>query len=142
MVSFSISRKENKSYFVTNRNNNSWIISDKSPTKINTVTSPKMKSPSTPDELSIIDNSMLTRKKQQRNKTPTPVTPKSFTYKAKEVSKKHLFSNDLFLQEEIMFLRKNQTINKITETLLQQISTFTTTCIHNCPPSDKLGSTQ
>ena len=40
-----------ESYFVTNSNNNSWIISDKSPTKINTVTSPKMKSPSTPDEL-------------------------------------------------------------------------------------------
>ena len=45
---------------------------DKSPTKINTVTSPKMKSPSTPDELSIIDNAMLTRTKQQPSKTPTP----------------------------------------------------------------------
>ena len=141
-VIFNKPKAKPESYFVTNRNSNSWIISDKSPTKINTVTSPKMKSPSTPDELSIIDNSMLTRKKQQRNKTPTPVTPKSFTYKANEVSKKHLFSNDLFLQEEIMFLRKNETINKITETLLQQISTFTTTCIHNCPPSDKFGSTQ
>ena len=82
MVSFSISRKENKSYFVTNRNNSSWIISDKSPTKINTVISTKMKTHSTPDELSIIDNSMLTRKKQQRSKTPTPVTPKTSTYKA------------------------------------------------------------
>ena len=92
MVSFSISRKENKSYFVTNRNNNSWIISDKSPTKINTTTSPKVKSLSTPDELSITDNSMLTRKKQQPSETPTTVTPKTSTYEAKEVSKKHLFS--------------------------------------------------
>ena len=63
-----------------------------------------MKSPSTPDELSIIDNSMLTRKKQQPSKTP--VTPKTPTYKAKEVSRKHLFADDLFLQEEIIFLRK------------------------------------
>ena len=52
-----------ESYFVSNKNNNSWIISDKSPTKVNTVTSPKMKSPSTSDELSVIDNSILTRKK-------------------------------------------------------------------------------
>ena len=66
-----------ESYFVTNRNNNSWIIRNKSPTKINTETSPKMKSPSTPDELSIIDNSMLTRKKQQASKPPTSITPKS-----------------------------------------------------------------
>ena len=72
-----------ESYFVTNRNNNLWIISDKSPTIINTVTSPKMKPPSTPDELSIIDNPMVTRKKQQRSKTSTPVTLKTFTYKAK-----------------------------------------------------------
>ena len=63
-----------------------------------------MKSPSTPDELSIIDNSMLTRKNQQPSKTP--VTPKTPTYKAKEVSRKHLFADDLFLQEEIIFLRK------------------------------------
>ena len=72
-----------ESYFVTNRNNNLWIISDESPTIINTVTSPKMKPPSTPDELSIIDNPMVTRKKQQRSKTSTPVTPKTFTYNAK-----------------------------------------------------------
>ena len=81
-VIFNKPKAKPESYFVTNRNSNSWIISDKSPTKINTVTSPKMKSPSTPDELSIIDNSMLTRKKQQRSKTPTPVTPKTSTYKA------------------------------------------------------------
>ena len=49
---------------------------------------------------------MLTRKKQQRSKTPTPVTSKTSTYKAKEVSKKRLFTNNLFLQEEIMFLTK------------------------------------
>ena len=82
-----------------------------------------MKSPSTPDELSIIDNSMLTRKKQQPSKTPTPVTPKTPTYKAKEVSKKHLFSDDLFLQKEIIFLRKVlDNKQSIIETLLQKIS--------------------
>ena len=43
-----------------------------------------MKSPSTQGELSIIDKSMLTKKEQQVSKTPTPVTPKSATYKAKE----------------------------------------------------------
>ena len=75
---------------------------DKSPTKINTVTSPKMKSPSTPDEWSIIDNAMLTRTKQQPSKTP-----KTPTYKAKEVSRKHLVSDDLFLQEEKFFLERN-----------------------------------
>ena len=80
---------------------------DKSPTKINTVTSPKMKSPSTPDELSIIDNAMLTRTKQQPSKTPTPATPKTPTYKAKEVSRKHLVSDDLFLQEEKFFSERN-----------------------------------
>ena len=82
-----------------------------------------MKSPSTPDELSVIVNSMLTRKKQQRGETPTPVTPKSSTYKAKEISTKHLFSDDLLLQEEIMFLRKElDNKQRITETLLQQVS--------------------
>ena len=75
--------------FVAHKNNNSWIISDKSPTTVNTVASPKMLSPITPDELSIIDNSMLTRKKQP-NATPIPVTPKTPTYKAKEFSRKHL----------------------------------------------------
>ena len=50
-----------------------------------------MKSPSTQGELSIIDKSMLTKKEQQVSKTPTPVTPKSPTYKAKGVSRKHLF---------------------------------------------------
>ena len=105
-VIFSKPKGKQESYFVTNTNNNSWIISDKSPIKINTVTSPKMKSPSTPDELSIIDNSKLTRKYQQRSKSPTPVTRKTSTYKAKEVSKKHLFSDGMFLQEEIIFLRR------------------------------------
>ena len=82
-----------------------------------------MKSPSTPDELSVIDNSMLTRKKQQPNKTPTPVTPKTPTYKAKEVSKKHLFSDNLFLQKEIIFLRKElDNKQRIIKTLLQKIS--------------------
>ena len=35
-------------YFVTNKNNNSWIIGNKSPTKVETVTFPKLTSPSTP----------------------------------------------------------------------------------------------
>ena len=88
----------------------------------NFLTSPKMKSPSTPDELSIIDDSKLTRKKQQPSKIPTPVTTKTSTYKAKEVSRKHLFSDDLFLHEEIIFLRKElDNKQQIIETLLQQI---------------------
>ena len=41
-VIFNKLKGKRKSYFVTNKNNDSWIISDKSPTKINTVTSTKM----------------------------------------------------------------------------------------------------
>ena len=52
-----------ESYFVTNKNNNSWIISNKSPAKVKTVSSPKLASPSTPDGISIVDNAMLTSKK-------------------------------------------------------------------------------
>ena len=118
-VIFNKLKGKRESNFVTNRNNNSWIISDKSPTKINTTTSPKVKSLSTPDELSITDNSMLTRKKQQPSETPTTVTPKTSTYEAKEVSKKH------FLQEEITLLRKElDNKQRIIETLLQQISEY------------------
>ena len=48
---------------------------------------------------------------------------KTSTYIAKEVSKKHLFSDDLFLQEEIIFLRKElDNKQRIIETLFQQIS--------------------
>ena len=66
---------------------------------------------------------MLTRKNQQPSKTPTPVTPKTPTYKAKEVSRKHLFSDNLFLQEEITFLRKElDNKQRIIGTLLIQIS--------------------
>ena len=66
---------------------------------------------------------MLNRKKEQRNGTPTLEIPKTSTYKAKEVSKKHLFSDDLFLQEEIMFLRKElNNKQQIIETMLRQIS--------------------
>lgn len=65
-VIFDRPKGKQKSYFVSNNNSNSWMISDKSPTKTITVTSPK---------LSIIDKSVLTRKKQQQNKTLTPVTP-------------------------------------------------------------------
>ena len=99
-VIFSKPKGKRESYFVTNGNNNSWIISDKSPTKINTVTSPKIKSLSTPDELSIIDNSMLTRKKQQRSETPTPVKPKTSTYKAKEFLKNIYFWMTCFCRKK------------------------------------------
>ena len=65
---------------------------------------------------------MLTSKEQQPSTTPIPVTPKTPTYRAKEVSRKHLFSDDLFLQEKIIFLRKElDNKQRTTETLLQQI---------------------
>ena len=86
------------------------------------MTSPKLTSLSTPDIISIFDNGMLTSKKQQPSTTPIPVTPKTPTYKAKEVSRKHLLSDDLFLKEEIIFLRKELDKQRITEMLLQQIS--------------------
>lgn len=82
-----------------------------------------MKSTSTPDELWLVGNSVLTRKKQQPSKTPIPVAPKTSTYEAKEVSKTYLFSDELFLQEEIIFIRKELgNKQRIKETLLQQIS--------------------
>ena len=66
---------------------------------------------------------MLTSKKQQPSTTPMPVTPKTPIYNAKEVSRKHLFSDDSFLKEEIIFLRKElDNKQQIIETLLQQIS--------------------
>ena len=66
---------------------------------------------------------MLTSKKKQPSITPIPVTPRTPTYKAKEVSRKHLFSEDLFQQEEIIFLRKELDNKKrIIETLLQRLS--------------------
>ena len=125
MASSSISRKENENLIllvIRIRNNNSWIIRNKSTTKVKTVTSPKLTSLSTPDIISIFDNGMLTSKKQQPSTTPIPVTPKTPTYKAKEVSRKHLFSDDSFLKEEIIFLRKELDKQRITEMLLQQIS--------------------
>ena len=82
---FNKPKGKRESYFVANRNNNSWIISNKSPTKVKTATSPKLTSHSTPDEISIFDNVMLTGKKKQPSTTPIPVTPKTPTYKAKEV---------------------------------------------------------
>ena len=82
-----------------------------------------MKSPSTPDEWSITDSSLLTRKNEQPGKTPTPATTKTPTYKAEEVSRKHLFLDDLFLQEEIVFLRTElDSKQRIAEILLKQIS--------------------
>ena len=63
-IIFNKPKGNRESYFAAHKNNNSWIINHKSPRKINTVTSPQMKSPSFLKELSIIDNSMLSRKKQ------------------------------------------------------------------------------
>ena len=54
---------------------------------------------------------MLIRKKQQPGKTTTPVTPNTPTFKTREVSKSHLFSDDLFLQRETIFLRTKLDIN-------------------------------
>ena len=66
---------------------------------------------------------MITSKKQQPSTTPIPVTPKIPIYKTKEVSGKHLFSNDLFLQEKIIFLRKElDNKQQNIKTLLQQLS--------------------
>ena len=88
MVLLSISGKENEIFFfATNKNSNSWIISNKSPEKVKAVTFPKVTSPSILDEWSIIDISMLTRKKQQTSVIPIPLIPKTPTYTAKKVSK-------------------------------------------------------
>ena len=86
-VIFNKPKGKRESYFVTNRNNNSWINSNKSPTKVKTVTSPKLTSPSTPDEISIFDNTMLTSKKKQTSTTPISVTSKTPAYETKEVSR-------------------------------------------------------
>ena len=59
------------------------------------MTSPKWTSLNTPDEISIFDNAMLTRKKQQPSTTPILVTTKTPTYKAKEVSRKHVFGRPI-----------------------------------------------
>ena len=97
-VIFNKPKGKRESYFVANKNNNSWIISNKSSTKVKTVTSAKFTSCSTPDEIPVFDNVMLTSKKQQPpSTTPTPVATKTPTYKAKEVSRKHLFSDDLYI---------------------------------------------
>ena len=78
---------------------------------------------------------MLTSKKQQPNTTPIPVTRKTLTNKSKEVSRKHLFSDDSFLKEEIIFLRKElDSKQRIIETLLQQIS-------ENIRPIDQVENT-
>ena len=117
-VLFSELKGKREAYFASNKNNNSWIIINKSPT----VTSPNLTSPSTPDQISIFDNAMLTSEKQQPSTTPVPVTPKTPTYKAKEVSRKHLFLDDLFLQEEIIFFRKKLgNKQRIIKTVLRQI---------------------
>ena len=86
-VIFNEPKGKRESYFVTNKNNNSWIISNKSPTKIKTVTSPKMTSPNTPDEIAVFDNAMVTSKKKQPSTAPIPVTPKIPINKAREVSR-------------------------------------------------------
>ena len=58
------------SYFVTYRNNNLQIISNKSPTKTNTVNSPKIISPSTAVEKS--------NKSTKATKASNPVEPKTY----------------------------------------------------------------
>ena len=123
VVIFNKLKGKRECYFVTKKNSNSLIISDKSLTKLNTVTSPKWKSSSTPDELSIINHANYKKpKKTQPSKTPSPLTPETPTYKTKVVSRIHLFSDDLFLQEEITFLRKElYNYQRIIETLVQQI---------------------
>ena len=105
-VIFNKEERKRESCFVTNKNNNSWIIRNKSSTKVKAVTSAKLTSPSTPDEISIFGYAMLTRKKQQPSTTPVHITPTTPVYKAKEVSRKHLFSDELFFQEGF-FLRRN-----------------------------------
>ena len=83
MVSFLVNRKRNENLIlllIRITIHISLVIKHK---KTNSVTSPKMKSPSTLEELSTIDNSMLTRKKQQPSKTRTPIATKTPTYKAK-----------------------------------------------------------
>ena len=114
-VIFSKPEEKRESYFVTNKNSNSWIISNKSPIKVKTVTSPKLASPSTPDEMSVFDNALLTWKKKQPSTTPIPVTPKTLTITQKK------FLESIYFR--IIFLRK-ELDNKqwITETLLQQFS--------------------
>ena len=69
MASISISQKENGNLIslLNNMNKNSWIISDKSLTKEKIVITPKIIC-----ELSIIHNSMLTRKMQQPSTTSIP----------------------------------------------------------------------
>ena len=59
-------KRKLESYFVTNNNNNNnlCIIRDKSPTKVKIITFPKMEWPNSTNEISIIDNPMLTWKKQ------------------------------------------------------------------------------
>ena len=71
-VFFNRPKRKRESCFLANKNNHSWIILNKSPTKINTVTLPKMKSPSTPDKSSILDNAIVFWKKQQPSNTSTP----------------------------------------------------------------------
>ena len=86
------------------------------------MTSPQLTSTSTPDEISIFDNVMLTSKEQQPSTTPILITPKTPTLKVKEVSRMYLFSDDLFAQEEMIFHRKELDNKQIIETLLQQTS--------------------
>ena len=85
------------------------------------MTSPKLTSTSTPDEISIFDNVMLTSK-EQPSTTPILITPKTPTFKIKEVSRMYLFSDHLFAQEEMIFHRKELDNKQIIETLLQQTS--------------------
>ena len=53
-VIFNKPKRKREYYFVTIKNNNSWIISKMLSTKIKTVNSPKMTQPSTPDKIPIL----------------------------------------------------------------------------------------
>ena len=63
--------------------------------------SPKVNSSSTPDELSIIDNYMPTRKKQQARKSTTPTTPKSLPMKQKKFLENIYFRMTCFCRSNL-----------------------------------------
>ena len=86
-VIFNKPKGKRESTFLTNKTNSSWIITNKLPAKVKTVTSRKLTSPSTSDEISLFDNAILTSKKQQPSTTPILATPKTLTYKATESSR-------------------------------------------------------
>ena len=89
---FSINQKENEHLILL-----LVIVSDTSTTKGKTLTSLQVASPYTPNEITIIGNAILARKKPQAITILIPLTPETPTYKAKDLFRKHLFSCDFFL---------------------------------------------